>query len=335
MKTRSFDLKLQGITPLVMNSNASLLTGGTDKGRDKAAYEGNNIVDASSCFADNGVADYLPFVFPSKRGLIMVLAGYFDESERTVADDPICVAGYVFKPSGYDRFRRRFRHALRIGSRRQRAFHMTDLYAGHQEYKGISIADRITLLDHAVGAITSYAYLGVAVYFNRKEFEAIAPPDWPLRYGSIYTAACQMCIHATANLLKTDRRCHLPVLYVFESGHKYQNEVHVMLTEMMRGNDANRKLCSYKRHMFEEKQREYGLQAADLLAWMVTKLKCGDAPSLAPWKPSLFALEGTDEHRCFIMELTGDNLRRFLTNAMASWPTTPRVDLGPRKRAFR
>lgn len=39
MKARSFSWKATGITPLVMNSNAALLDGKLDKGRDKAAYE--------------------------------------------------------------------------------------------------------------------------------------------------------------------------------------------------------------------------------------------------------------------------------------------------------
>jgi hypothetical protein len=39
MKARSFQWKATGITPLVMNSNAALLDGHLDKGRDKAAYE--------------------------------------------------------------------------------------------------------------------------------------------------------------------------------------------------------------------------------------------------------------------------------------------------------
>ncbi len=58
MKTRSFDLKIQGITPLVMNSNAALLDGGTDKGRDKAAYEREHFRDL--CYQHPDHTLYIP-----------------------------------------------------------------------------------------------------------------------------------------------------------------------------------------------------------------------------------------------------------------------------------
>lgn len=58
MKTRSFVLKIQGITPLVMNSNAALLDGGTDKGRDKAAYEREHFRDL--CYQQTDGALYIP-----------------------------------------------------------------------------------------------------------------------------------------------------------------------------------------------------------------------------------------------------------------------------------
>lgn len=55
---RSFSLKLRGITPLVMNSNAALLDGGVDKGRDKAAYEREHFRDL--CYRHPDGALYIP-----------------------------------------------------------------------------------------------------------------------------------------------------------------------------------------------------------------------------------------------------------------------------------
>ena len=46
MESKRYGLEFQGRTPLVMNSNSALLTGGIDKGRDKAAYEREHYLDA-------------------------------------------------------------------------------------------------------------------------------------------------------------------------------------------------------------------------------------------------------------------------------------------------
>src|SRR5678815_4680924 len=58
MKERSFTLKIRGITPLVMNSNAALLDGGIDKGRDKAKYEREHFQDL--CYRNAEGALYIP-----------------------------------------------------------------------------------------------------------------------------------------------------------------------------------------------------------------------------------------------------------------------------------
>lgn len=58
MKERSFRVSLKGITPIVMNSNAALIDGGTDKGRDKAAYEREHFREL--CYQTATGALYIP-----------------------------------------------------------------------------------------------------------------------------------------------------------------------------------------------------------------------------------------------------------------------------------
>jgi hypothetical protein len=58
VNVRAFTLKLKGITPLVMNSNAALLDGGVDKGRDKAAYEREHFRDL--CYRQPDGALFIP-----------------------------------------------------------------------------------------------------------------------------------------------------------------------------------------------------------------------------------------------------------------------------------
>ena len=85
------------------------------------------------------------------HGAIVILTGLFDESERLDGGEPVCVGGYLFKASGYKQFRRSWkRYVLRFRNRRFTHFHMTDLCAGHGEYEGLTISDRVEILDQAV-----------------------------------------------------------------------------------------------------------------------------------------------------------------------------------------
>lgn len=264
----------------------------------------------------------------------MILQGYFDESERDGAGDPICVGGFVFKTSDYEKFQRRWRDVLRHGERKFRAFHMTDLYAGHGEYRGLSMSDRAAILARAVDAITAHSYSGVAILFHRDEFEQAAPEGWLNVYGSIYSAACQMVLQAASFYVRKDRRCHLPILYVFERGHKHRAEADAMLTAIGKSDRARREF-QYKNHLFEEKHREHGLQAADLLVWTITKAQLGGQPrGLQPFKEPIWRLAQTLGESCHPLVFTGAKLQRFFNEQAYGEPTVI-AEVGPRKRSFR
>jgi hypothetical protein len=55
MTESRYVLELEGISALVMNSNAALLTGGEDKGRDPAAYEREHFRDKAYTDKDGGL----------------------------------------------------------------------------------------------------------------------------------------------------------------------------------------------------------------------------------------------------------------------------------------
>lgn len=152
----------------------------------------------------------------------MALIGYFDESENPEGQKQIAVAGFLFTPVGYGRFYRAWKKTvLRHGSRRFTHFHMTDLYAGKHEYAGVSIPERVEILDNAVTAVGKHIYASIGVQFHQQEFEEVAPLQWPKYFGSIYTAACHMCIQATAHGLNewgSSEKIH----YTFEDGHKFR-----------------------------------------------------------------------------------------------------------------
>ncbi len=156
-----------------------------------------------------------------------LLAAFFDESDRSDGSAPLCVGGYIFRAADYERFKKRWhREVLRLPGRRQlRHLHMTDLCAGRGEYEGLSIPERMKILDRAVTVISGSFHKAVGIHFLQAEFEKVAPANWPENKGSIYTLACHMAVQCTAYWLNADR-CHLDVLYVFERGRKLPRPVH-------------------------------------------------------------------------------------------------------------
>jgi hypothetical protein len=222
----------------------------------------------------DGLSDLLPFLFGDSGGLLMTLAAFFDESVRDrEGQEPICVAGYIFKPAGYKHFARKWDRMLKSGPTPTTHFHMTHLYARTYEYEGWSATDRAAVLQQAVDAVKKHAYCGVCVMFDQAEFEQVAPPLWRFHFGSIYTAACQMALRTTAYWMD-QHKCHLPIAYAFESGHKFWGEANAILTGTSKDPQLSR-AYRYHSHTAIDKENAYGLQAADMLAWIMTKLTVG------------------------------------------------------------
>lgn len=263
----------------------------------------------------------------------MTLNGYFDESERRDKPEQICVGGYLFKPTAYRQFCRQWRRdVLMFEGRAFSAFHATDLVAGRGEYDGLSIPDRVQILDRAVDAITTRMYAGVGVHFYVNEFIAAAPKNWPQGRGSIYSAACQACLHSTAFWMK-ERRNFDRILYVFERGHKFEHEANALLIATGRHEELRREF-HYQNHLFEEKQAAYGLHAADLFSWWITKSKSQNkSRALGAFLAPLFRLSETRADSQRVTQLTGEFLHEFFREQVAGLPPTS-ADPGPRKRKF-
>jgi hypothetical protein len=264
----------------------------------------------------------------------MTLTGYFDESERRDRPEQICVGGYLFKPTAYRQFCRQWkRTVLRFDGRSFAAFHATDLYAGRGEYEGLSISDRVQILDRAVDAITTHMFAGIGVRFDVAEFVAGAPKGWAQGRGSIYTTCCQVCLHSAAFWIN-DRRDFSKISYVFERGHKYQHEADALLRAIGR-HEGLRQHFNYQTHMFEEKQRACGLHAADLFAWWGTKSQSGDrGRALEAFLGPLFRLSATREDHQRMTNFTWDLLDEFFLEQLNGVPEVS-ADTGPRKRDFK
>jgi hypothetical protein len=282
-----------------------------------------------------GLDELLPFILRDRNDVVLVLGGYFDESEREDAADPICVGGYLFKAEGYKKFKHKWNRDVLCGGRFQH-FHMTDLCAGKIGYEGLSIPKRLEILNGAANAIAKHSYAGLAIHFDRDEFVSAAPPEWPDLRGSIYTAACHMCLQTTAYWLR-QWKCDSEVLYVFERGHKFQAEADAVLTAIGNNAVARRKFL-YRNHIFEPKT-EVGLQAADLLAWTITKATAcaGNVPpAMRPFVEPILRLASAHNTtgRQKVYPFTGDRLKRFINEQLNGTNGIP-VELGPHRKAFR
>lgn len=249
----------------------------------------------------------------------MVLAGYFDESERSEGSEPISVAGYIFKPKGYEHFARKWSRMLRSGPTPTSHFHMTTLYARTEQYAGWSLEQRSEVLRQAVDAVRKHSYCGISVLFSQSEFERMAPHHWVPHFGSIYSAACQMVLRTTAFWMDQNRNFE-PIAYAFESGHRFWDEANAILTGVTRADADLKRSYRHLSHTAIGKKDAYGLQAADMLAWVMTRVTVG-APknhTMRAFGPIIMDLVRGQASRYQAFHPSGDLLRRFFEESDAA-----------------
>jgi hypothetical protein len=262
-----------------------------------------------SARGSDSLSELLSFLSADGCELLMVLSGYFDESERQAGDEPICVAGYVFRPGAYRRFAKRWSRFLHSSGLSH--LHMTDLYAGKGDYLDFTVARRAGLLGRAVELINAEQMCGVAVAFKQAEFERMAPPWFAGLQGSIYSAACQACMLQAAYWLR-EHGCSQRVAYVFETGHKFQHEANAIMRKIATGPDVADRF-GYQSHSFVDKQTAAGLQAADILAWTLSRTVVGFPRNrtMDAFKPYILAL-ANDDARYQANFFFGRKLERYL-----------------------
>jgi hypothetical protein len=93
-----------------------------------------------------------------------------------------------FKDKSYVWFAKRWKRIL-TGARPGgiEAMHLKDLVAGKREFHGLPVAQLQRVLGECV-ALLMEAATGVAgAIVDQTEFEEVAGPGWPRRFGSIYT----------------------------------------------------------------------------------------------------------------------------------------------------
>lgn len=263
----------------------------------------------------------------------MTLGGYFDESIREEANEPIAVAGYMFKETAYKQFAREWR---RLKPRDARPLHMKDLLAGQKKFGHLSIDTRKALLKGAIQAINRHAFAGICVLFDQAEFERVAPADWPKYFGSIYSVACQLCLRTTAHWMDA-HKVFWRTAYFFEAGHKFRAEADRLL-DLARTVPELRQAYRYHTHAFLRKDDAVGLQAADILASAAARAHVGGEMSrtVRAFAPEILTLTEAGDDRYDIQLLTGAKLQLLLQEQVeqAGRPEL-KTTVPPHKRAFR
>jgi hypothetical protein len=264
----------------------------------------------------------------------MLLAGYFDESIRNrQGEEPICVAGYLFKPRGYRHFKKKWARLLATGGPAPTShFHMSSLYAADYEYAGWTVNQRAAYLRQAVEAVKKHAYGGISFMVRQAEFERLAPPNWAWVYGSLYSIACQAALRTTAFWLD-ERRNPARVAYFLESGQEFWHEANAMLAGIG-GRPDLREAYRYHSHTPLDKKDAYGLQAADMHAWLMTRINVG-VPlnhTMAHFAPHFMHLVDGWGERYQAFHPTGENLKRFFDENLHRTDDVMVVDLPKAKK---
>lgn len=289
---------------------------------------------------DDRLGEFAPFFVNGQDALIMTYGSYFDESERLVAGDPLCVAGFTFKDTDYKQFCRAWKPFLRnaLNGRGIAAMHMTDLVQGHGAFEGIDIPTRVKCLEQAVEIVCDHALLATGALFDQKEFEHMAGPDWPQRFGSSYTALCQRAAQTTANWMQEKKRFD-PIVYTFESGHRWENETDKIF-KSFRETQFLKQLYQYGHHTFARKVDCFGAQGADMVAWTAVRVRMRDLdkPSTRPFGPAIARMVSHFQVNSdsMIRFLAGDVLRDFVDQQLhRPLDKDIPIDVGPAKRKFR
>jgi hypothetical protein len=235
--------------------------------------------------------------------IVAILQAYFDESQRKTG--LLCVAGFVFAAPQAKKFSKEFSAVFgRYGG-----FHMVDLVARRQGFKGISEADRDLLIREAVRIVAQRFTYGVAVAANVAEYDAIAP-KFMTGFKSPYSFLCHMAMTAVP-LIARKHSDPSPVTYIFEAGHSDRAEAEAFVG-LMGTTEESRKHYRYSGHAFLPKADAIPLQAADLLAWEVGKFRDETLPGYRDFRKSLEALTEGRTKRYHWSFLEGPTLRESM-----------------------
>jgi hypothetical protein len=113
-----------------------------------------------------------------------------------------------------------------------------------------------------------------------------------------------------------EHKCYLPIAYAFESGHRFWDEANQIL-EGTNDCPALKKRLHYRTHFSLDKTESYGLQAADMVAWIFARLNVGVPKNhtMAAFAPLIMSLVEGQSERYQLFHPKPEGLLKFFEQA--------------------
>ena len=265
--------------------------------------------------SDEDIVPLFEDIFPSGKGLLVMLKVYLDRGKKTDASDSIvCVAATVFKPTPYKQFVRPWNRMLKAWG--AKAFHATDFYPGGGEFKR-KTPERQRLYEEDSKRIP--VMIGEHVHrvdimsFRPEEFAAEASQKWKDRFGTkVHSLSVQLCM-VSLGLWRQKNCPSEEFAYIQESGDPEEGDI-AEAVRLMRRDEQYGRVIKVSSFTTVDKGKARGLESADFVAWhwnkqYMDKFRHGDDTQ----RKDLAAFMRLSHKKVASAFVTGKKLREFFS----------------------
>lgn len=200
--------------------------------------------------------------FFDRADAVVVMAAYFDASS---AGEFLGVGGYLFRKKFVKPFEKEWN-----GMRRKFGldfFHMTDCNAQQGPFQHLEKPDCDAAARMAIASIKKFAAQGFSAATQPVVFRGVSGAE-DLLHNPF--SACVSAVLAQCGAWAEENDPDARIFYVFEAGDDHQADAHKIL-QSIADNPKRRARYHYEDHAFLTKRGSLPTQAADILAWHVSK----------------------------------------------------------------
>jgi hypothetical protein len=230
-----------------------------------------------------------------------LVEAYFDESATHKGSPLMSLAGYLFEQRQSEIMADEWRAYLH--SKGLPFLHMADCAPGNPPFDGLKSNERALIVSRMIGLIKQRTVQGIGVVLDLADFTRRFGDT--CFFGSAYTVCFHHVVRGVAMWAeKTNYQGE--IAYFFESGHDSAKEANYLLNLGLRI-PYMREQMRYAGHAFVEKKKSPQVQAADLLAWQLTK----DAKNEREGRPRRKDFANLAEHHHNIGRIMGKDLAQL------------------------
>jgi hypothetical protein len=270
---------------------------------------------------EDDIIPLLEDILPNSGGWVAMLKAYLDLGKKAdAADEVMCMASVIFKPTRYKQFVRPWKRMLKSWD--ASAFHATDFYPGALEFKR-NTPERLALFEEDSRRIPrmigDYVSRVLLVSFCPQEYFDAAPPGWTERFGrSLHSIAVQLCLISNG-WWRYERCRHERFAYFMESGDTDEGEV-LKTVERMRHQTETAGVIRVSAFTPVDKGLAKGLEAADFAAWHWNKYYMDKVRARKPMEPrkDFSAFANIVDEKLDFMFTTGDLLKYLFSRVPKS-----------------